>query len=97
MEPAHAQIGAVQPRLSSCGVCSARWLVSPAANGFIDACARLKDYTTICGAAPSARQRYLGFELLGRGAFGSVARVHDCRSGAPRAVKRVDDVFSDSR
>ncbi len=29
------------------------WLVSPAANGFIDACARLKDYTTICGSAPS--------------------------------------------
>jgi aspartate/methionine/tyrosine aminotransferase len=29
------------------------WLVSPSANGFIDACAALKDYTTICGSAPS--------------------------------------------
>jgi aspartate/methionine/tyrosine aminotransferase len=29
------------------------WLVSPAANGFLAACASLKDYTTICGSAPS--------------------------------------------
>jgi len=29
------------------------WLVSPSANGFIESCARLKDYTTICGSAPS--------------------------------------------
>ena len=29
------------------------WLVSPAANGFIEACSSLKDYTTICGSAPS--------------------------------------------
>lgn len=29
------------------------WLVSPRANGFIDSAAALKDYTTICGSAPS--------------------------------------------
>ena len=29
------------------------WLVSPKANGFIDRVAALKDYTTICGSAPS--------------------------------------------
>mmetsp|Transcript_37646 Transcript_37646/g.88043 ORF Transcript_37646/g.88043 Transcript_37646/m.88043 type:complete len:437 (-) Transcript_37646:253-1563(-) len=29
------------------------WLVSPLANGFIEECSRLKDYTTICGSAPS--------------------------------------------
>ena len=29
------------------------WLVSPIANGFIEKVGALKDYTTICGSAPS--------------------------------------------
>jgi aspartate/methionine/tyrosine aminotransferase len=33
------------------------WLVSPRANGFIDSAAALKDYTTICGSAPSEVRR----------------------------------------
>ena len=63
------------------------WLVSPSANGFVERAGALKDYTTICGSAPSEVLALMALKQRGPLLARSRRIVAD-------GLKQVDDFFA---